>query len=93
MQPNNLLPPAPLLNIPPDNAAIVPIADCVEPPLTRQPRGRPRKERIRISDALRRQMVANRAGVPPDEPACPPPRCSTCCGTGHNSATCRQPHS
>ena len=73
-------------------------AKRVEPPLTHKPRGRPRKERIRIGEVRQRQLLAERLGgvdLEPEEGRVTrlPYRCSTCRGIGHNSAKCRNPHS
>ena len=66
------------------NGNLLPIAAQVEPPLTRRPRGRPRKARLQVGEAIQRQQNNN---------LCPPPHCSTCGAIGHNSATCRNAHS
>lgn len=71
---------------------IAPIAPQVEPPITQKPRGRPRKERIRVTQVQQRQLIANQLGILPEEPQRPRQKCSTCGGIGHNSATCRRSH-
>lgn len=73
-----------------------PFTDC-HPPLTRVPRGRPKKERFR-KDKIRgpRGEAAAQAMAEPaeddDDEVWSPYHCSTCRGRGHFSTTCRRPH-
>ena len=67
------------------------------PPLTRVPRGRPKKERFR-KDKIRgpkgeaaAQAMAEPAGDGDDE-VWSPYHCSTCGERGHFSSTCKRPH-
>lgn len=71
------------------------------PPVTRIPRGRPKKERVRREDARRprgRQEYRDHGGLLPlgavvaAVPDIVRSRCSTCGQPGHNSRRCRQPH-
>jgi len=73
--------------------------DPCEPPVTRVPRGRPKKERMRRENARRprRQprdlgrilpLSAMVAAVPDTVRS----RCGTCGEPGHNARRCRQPH-
>jgi hypothetical protein len=70
--------------------------DPCEPPITRVPRGRPKKERFRKEAARRRVRRAGEIGIEVHglEPLPPTPssRCRTCGETGHNARTCRRPH-
>jgi zinc finger SWIM domain-containing protein 3 len=69
--------------LPPINTSqlqIIPEDPCY-PPITRAPRGRPPKERIR--KGIRRQAT-DRVNASS--------RCRTCGQTGHNKLKCRQPH-
>jgi hypothetical protein len=74
----------------------LPLSVC-HPPLTRVPRGRPKKERFRKADVRGHRGAA--AGLQLAEPAGDgddeiwvPYYCSTCGGRGHFSSTCRRPH-
>jgi hypothetical protein len=74
----------------------LPLSEC-HPPLTRVPRGRPKKERFRKEDvrgprgvAAARQLVE--LAVDGEEEVWVPYHCSTCGGRGHYSSTCRKPH-
>ena len=57
--------------------------DPCDPPITRVPRGRPRKERIRREDCRRPRRR---------DPLVVRSRCGTCGEAGHNARRCRQPH-
>jgi hypothetical protein len=69
------------------------------PPMTRVPRGRPKKERIRKENS-RGKRGLNRDDVRPladivevdGELLVRPSRCKNCGGFRHNSRTCKQPH-
>ena len=71
--------------------------DRCEPPMTRVPRGRPRKERFRREEARARRGIAASA-VHCDanlSTLCSQitaSRCRTCGKTGHNSRTCKRHH-
>jgi hypothetical protein len=74
----------------------LPPSDC-HPPLTRVPRGRPKKERFR-KDNIRgpkgeaaAHAMAEPAGDVDDE-LWSPYHCSTYGGRAHFSTTCRRPH-
>ena len=54
------------------------------PPITRVPRGRPKKERFRKEDGRRSRR--REGGIPIRT------HCSTCGETGHNRRKCRRPH-
>jgi hypothetical protein len=75
---------------------LLPLSMC-HPPLTRVPRGRPKKERFRKEDvrgprgAAAGLQLAEPAGDSDDE-VWVPYHCSTCGGRGHFSSTCRRPH-
>jgi hypothetical protein len=76
-----------------DIVGLVPTDEECNPPVTRVPRGRPKKERIRTEDAraprgLTRQDM--RADAPSREHLVH--RCGTCGEPGHNAQTCRRPH-
>ena len=73
-----------------------PLSLC-HPPLTRVPRGRPKKERFRKEDIHGpRGEAAARALQEPagdgDDDIWVPYHCGTCGGRGHSTLTCRQPH-
>jgi hypothetical protein len=72
--------------------------DRCEPPMTRVSRGRPKKERIRKEDTrARRGITASALHCGADLTALSSQvsasRCKTCGETGHNSRTCKRPHS
>lgn len=74
----------------------LPFSEC-HPPLTRVPRGRPKKERFRKEDVrgLRGEAAAAALIEPAgdgDDEIWVPYHCSTCGGRGHFSTTCRRPH-
>ena len=58
----------------------------IQAPLTRVPRGRPRKERYR-RDSRGQRAIRDRTGQVNQ-----PQQCSTCQGIGHNARACRNPH-
>lgn len=60
--------------------------ESCHPPITRVPRGRPKKERFRREDARRPRGSVGVGGEQARS------RCSTCGGHGHNMRRCRQPH-
>jgi hypothetical protein len=66
--------------------------DRCEPPLTKIPRGLPRKKRMRKHEAHRernKQVKEGRDEVPDRAPR----RCGVCGGKdGHNARTCIRPH-
>jgi len=74
-----------------------PLADYLcDPPVTRVPRGRPKKERMR-RDEMRasrgRGLVVADMGAEADAvPAIMSHQCSTCGDAGHNARTCKRPH-
>ena len=57
----------------------------IEAPLTRVPRGRPRKERYRRDSRGQRAPQKMEGQVNQQ-------KCSTCQRIGHNARTCRNPH-
>jgi hypothetical protein len=70
--------------------------DC-HPPLTRVPRGRPKKERYKKEDIRgpRGQEAARQLEEPAgdgDDEVWVPYHCSTCGGKGHFANTCKRPH-
>lgn len=72
--------------------------DHCEPPMTRVPRGRPKKERIWKEDARARRGIAasvlhRDADLTFLSSQVSASRCKTCGETGHNSRTCKRPHS
>ena len=74
----------------------LPLSAC-HPPLTRVPRGRPKKERFRKENVrgLRGEAAAQAMAEPAgegDDEVWVPYYCSTCGQRGHFSTTCRQPH-
>ena len=81
----------PAYNDPDDDADAIGICN---PPLTRIPRGRPRKVRLdKASYRASRGTAA--ADMLPDGPGAPERRivhCSTCGGVGHYASRCRVPH-
>jgi hypothetical protein len=60
----------------------------IQAPVTRIPRGCPRKERFR-RDARGQRGPQRARNAQQEEPQ---QRCSTCQGVGHNARTCRNPH-
>ena len=60
----------------------------IQAPLTRSPRGRPRKERYRRDARGQRGPQRARDAQAGESQQ----RCSTCQGVGHNARTCRNPH-
>src|SRR6266536_4682278 len=72
----------------------LPLSEC-HPPLTRVPRGRPKKERFRKEDIRgprgegAAQAMAEPAGDGDDE-VWVPYHCGTCGGRGHSALTCRR---
>ena len=61
---------------------------CIEVPIIRVPKGRPRKERHRRDARGQRAPPKNRIEGPVNQQQ----RCSTCQGIGHNARTCRNPY-
>jgi hypothetical protein len=84
---------------PVDTSALVALdTDRCGPPMTRVPRGRPKKERFRKEDTrVRRGVAAALLHCDGDLAAlgsqASVARCKTCSETGHNSRTCKRPHS
>jgi SWIM zinc finger len=75
--------------------------EVCEPPVTRVPRGRPKKERVRREDVRRprgRRLIRDHGGLLPlgavvaAVPDSVRSRCSTCGEPGHNARRCRRPH-
>jgi hypothetical protein len=74
----------------------LPLSEC-HPPLTRVPRGRPKKERFRREDTRgpRGEAAAQAMREPAgdgDAEVWVPYHCSSCGQRGHFSTTCRRPH-
>jgi hypothetical protein len=74
----------------------LPLSEC-HPPLTRVPRGRPKRERFRKGEtrAPRGEAAAATMVEPAgdgDDEVWVPYHCSTCGKRGHYSSTCRRPH-
>jgi hypothetical protein len=70
--------------------------DRCEPPMTRVPQGRPKKERIRKEDTRRgieASTLHHNADLTGLNSQVLASRCRTCGETGHNSRTCKRPHS
>lgn len=82
-----VLPPVSIENLSP-----APDDEC-NPPITRVPRGRPKKERIRREDARGpRGLQTEDMGAMVSPSQALVHRCGTCGETGHNASTCRRPH-
>jgi hypothetical protein len=84
----------PLIDI--SELQLLPAEPC-HAPLTRVPRGRPKKERFRKEDVRgpRGAAAAAQLAGPAhdgDDEVWTPYHCSTCGGRGHFSSTCRRPH-
>lgn len=79
-------------NLNPVDICHLEISPDIFPPFTRQPRGRPRKERVRVGEARQRSNAQQRAGGLPEPAARALHHCHTCSNAGHNSATCSKPH-
>ena len=83
------------------SAVVLDPRDICDPPITRVPRGRPKKERVRREDARRprgRREFRDHGGMLPlgavvaTVPDSARSRCSTCGEPGHNARRCRRPH-
>jgi len=78
-----------------DVSNLRPVGMECNPPHTRVPCGRPRKERIRVEDTraprgLHQKDMGEDGGVLGQNAVLH--RCSTCHEVGHNASTCRRPH-
>ena len=66
--------------------------DC-NPPITRVPRGRPKKERIRTEEGRgSRGLKEGDMGAAVASSQLLTHRCGTCGESGHNATTCKRPH-
>ena len=74
----------PIIHIP----GLAPNEPEIQAPLTRIPRGRPRKERYRRDARGQRGLQRARNAQVKEAKQ----RCSTCQGIGHNARKCRNPH-
>jgi hypothetical protein len=92
------LPPVSINDLDTDAEALSLLCD---PPVTRVPRGRPKKERVRRQDARNprgRRDIRDHGGMLPlgavvaAVPNMVHSRCSTCGEAGHNARRCRRPH-
>ena len=68
------------------------VSDVIFPPLTRVPRGRPKKERICPNEARNCARVQQQYGGLPLIPDCAPHQCSTCSNESHNARACKKLH-
>jgi hypothetical protein len=89
--------------LPPVDVSVLAVLEdeVCEPPMTRIPRGRPKKERVRREDVRRprgRRLRRDHGGLLPlgaivaAVPDFVRSRCSTCGEPGHNARRCRRPH-
>lgn len=87
--------------LPPMDITDLQIGEACHPPVTRVPRGRPKKERVSREDARRprgRRHLRDHGGMLPlgavvaVVPDLVRHRCSTCGDPGHNARRCRRPH-
>ena len=83
--------------IPPVDTTDLVVRDDEEcnPPVTRVPRGRPKKERYR-KEETRAPRGLGKEGMKADDDVAPQERllhrCGTCGEKGHNARTCHRPH-
>lgn len=86
--------------LPPVDITDLAISEICDPPVTRVPRGRPKKERVRREDIRcprGRRLVRDHGLLPLGTvvAAVPDPvrhRCGTCGDPGHNARRCRRSH-
>ncbi|KFZ19702.1 hypothetical protein V501_00552 [Pseudogymnoascus sp. VKM F-4519 (FW-2642)] len=90
-----------LAPLPPVDITGLTVGEPCDPPFTRVPRGRPKKERVRREDARAprgRLETRDHGGLLPlgaVVATVPDPvqhRCGTCGEAGHNARRCRRPH-
>jgi hypothetical protein len=87
--------------LPPINITELATTESCDPPITRVPRGRPKKERVRREDVRcprGRRLTRDHGGLLPlgavvaTVPDVVRHRCGTCGEPGHNARRCRRPH-